>query len=154
MKTEHTIELVTDHFQVLFGDEVRAPLVDTSSLWDVPGRVVYLSGFPELVGLGTVRFGGTTRLTIRIEEHHQAPQLGWQLMGGFEVHVPSGRLIFWGPELEDVGQAHGIELAPGCYQGSAFSRGTEKVLDEMASSGPDEYLIALSRRDETAPVAQ
>lgn len=65
-------------------------------------------------------------------------------MGTFEVNVPSGRLIFWGPELEDISQAPRVELFPGCYQGVAFSSGTEQVVDEMVLSGPDEYLIVLS----------
>lgn len=150
MKAEHAIELVTDHFQVLFGDGARAPLVDTTSLWDVPEGVVSLSGFPELVGLGTTRYGGTTRLSVRIEARQESPPSGWQPMGAFEVYVPSGRLIFWGPEIEDIDDAHGVELSPGRYQGAAFSRATEQVLDEMASSGPDEYLIVLSPAEVSA----
>jgi hypothetical protein len=67
-------------------------------------------------------------------------------MGEFDMEIPSGRVIFWGPELEDINQAVAIELLPGCYRGMAFSRGTEEVVDEMAPSGPDEYLIFLQKK--------
>ena len=144
MNTENVIEVVTDHFQLLFGDEAEAPRVDTSMLWDNPGRVVTLSDFPALVGLGTVRYGGTTRLTIRTADYQETPTPDWQIMGSFEINVPSGRLIFWAPELEDLDRAPIIELPPGHYQGRAFIRGSEELHDEMASDGPDEYLIVLS----------
>jgi len=145
MRSEEVIELVTDHFQVLFGDEVQAPLFDTTALWDAPGRVVSLPGVSELVGLGTIRYGGTTRLTVRIADYQEAPTPDWQALGSFEVNVPSGRMIFWAPELEDIDLAPRVELPPGRYRGSVFSRGEEGVRDEMDSSGPDEYLIALAK---------
>lgn len=143
MNTEHRVELTTDHFQLLFGDSLEAPFVDTTALWDSPGRVASLSETPELVGLGTVRYGGTTRLTIRVATLPQEPLPGWQMMGRFELNVPSGRLVFWGPELEDIDQAPSIDLPIGRYRGMAFSHGTEAVVDEMADEGPDEYLVAL-----------
>lgn len=145
MKKEKVIELVTDHFQVLFGDELQAPLVDTTALWDAPGRVVAMAGVSELVGLGTIRYGGTTHLTIRIDDYQEIPTSDWQMLGSFEVNVPSGRMIFWAPEVEDINLAPRVELSPGRYRGSAFSRGEEGVHDEMDSSGPDEYLIVLAR---------
>lgn len=143
MKLERRIELTTDHFQLLFGDSVRSPLVDTTTLWDKPGRVVSLAGFPELVGLGTVRYGGVTRLTVRVVDQEEEAQTDWQLLGRFDVSVPSGRMIFWGPEIQSIREAVSLQLSPGCYRGKAFCRGAEAVVDEMAADGPDEYLIAL-----------
>lgn len=145
MNVQHRIELIADHFQILFGDSEQAPLIDTTTLWDSPGRVASLPGISELVGIGTVRYGGATQLTIRIEDSPQVLLSGWQLMGRFEVNVPSGRLIFWGPELEEISQAPGVKLPSGRYEGLAFSQRTELVVDEMAADGPDEYLIALWR---------
>lgn len=146
MKTDEIeVVTVTDHFQVLFGDARAAPFVDTSRLWDASGRVVTMHGFPTLVGLGTARFGGPTRLIVRANGAQAYPTSDWKAMGNFEVDVPSGRLIFWGPELEDIAHAPGTDLPPGHYEGSAFSRGEEEVRDEMSSDGPDEYLILLSR---------
>ena len=144
MSTENAVELVADHFQVLFGDGVQAPLIDTTTLWDAPGRIASLEKFPELVGLGTIRYGGATRLTIRVDEYQEVPAPDWRALGSFEVNVPSGRLIFWAPELENIDLAPGFDLPPGLYEGSAFSRGEEDVHDEMASEGSDEYLIVLS----------
>jgi len=146
MKTEDRVEVVADHFQVLFGDKAQAPLVDTVALWDTPGRIVCLEGSPELVGLGTIRYGGTVRLTIHVGGDQEAPMPDWRELGRFEVNVPSGRLIFWAPELENIDLAPGLDLPPGRYVGSAFSRGEEDVHDEMASEGPDEYLIMLTLR--------
>ena len=145
MNTENAVELVSDHFQVLFGDGVQAPHIDTTTLWDASGRIASLEEFPELVGLGTIRYGGVTRLTIRVNEFQDIPAPDWRELGGFEVNVPSGRLIFWAPELENIALAPGFDLPPGLYEGRAFSRGEEGVHDEMASEGPDEYLIVLSR---------
>lgn len=147
MSREDAVEVVADHFQVLLGDGVQAPSVDTTTLWDKPGRVACLEGFPELVGLGIIRYGGTIRLKIRFDDHDETTPAGWRALGRFEVNVPSGRLIFWGPELERIESAPGIDIPPGRYEGSAFSRGEERVYDEMASEGPDEYLILLARRN-------
>src|SRR6056297_121295 len=138
MKTEYTFEILTDHFQLLFGDERKAPILDTTSLWDTSGSVVSLPGHSELIGLGTVRYGGTTRLTLSFQSCEQEGWPGWERMGDFEVSLPSGRLIFWGPEIDDIDAAQGIDVDPGIYHGIAFCRGIEKVQNEMDTTGPDE----------------
>lgn len=143
MKSTHEITLTTDHFQVLFGDSVQAPLVDTTALWEPPGRVIVSSELSELIGLGTVRYGGTTRLRVDIAEAPPDVPPDWQPMGCFDLNIPSGQLIFWGPELADISKAASLRLRPGHYQGAAFSRDTEAVVDEMDPDGPDEYLLIL-----------
>lgn len=145
MKSTHKIELATDHFQILFGDSVEAPLIDTTTLWDSPGCAISSSQLSELIGLGTTRYGGTTRLRVDITETPLETPLGWKSMGCFELNTSSGQVIFWGPELEDITKAASIRLPPGRYQGAAFSRGTEAVVNEMDPDGPDEYLIILGR---------
>lgn len=151
MNIEKIFDVVADHFQVLMGDSVGAPLIDTTALWDMPGRLGVLEKFPEIVGLGTIRFGGKTRITVRVADHQELPSPDWRLLGKFDLDAPSGRLIFWGPEIETVKSAPGVDLSPGCYEGCAFSRGEQDVHDEMASEGPDEYLIVLSPRGAAKP---
>ncbi|MEF2148458.1 hypothetical protein [Aquilutibacter rugosus] len=144
MNIEIILDVFADHFQVLMGDSVRAPLVDTTALWDLPGRLGTLKGCSEIVGLGTIRYGGKTGITVRVGDHQELPSPDWLLLGKFDLDVPSGRLIFWGPEIETTVSAPGVDLSPGGYEGTAFSRGEQNVHDEMDSEGPDEYLIVLS----------
>lgn len=143
MNAEFKVEVATDHFQLLFGDSVEAPRVDTSALWDSPGAVASLHGVPELVGLGLARYGGVARVAVLIVASGLTSVLGWQDLGRFKLSVPSGRLIFWGPEAESLSDAPSVQLPSGEYQGAAFCRGAEAVVDEMAADGPDEYLLAL-----------
>jgi hypothetical protein len=143
VNAEFKVEVATDHFQLLFGDSVEAPRVDTSALWDFPGAVASLHGVPELVGLGIVRYGGNARVTVLIAASACASVSGWQELGRFKLRVPSGRLIFWGPEAESLSDAPSVQLPSGEYQGAALCRGAEAVVDEMAADGPDEYLLAL-----------
>src|SRR5690606_13661776 len=143
MIVERTLDVVTDHFQLLIGDSVQAPLLDTTALWDSPGRVASLKGSPELVGLGTVRYGGKTRVTLRVGDHLDESLRGWSLLGEFFLSVPSGELILWGPELENIHLASKVSVPKDGYQGAAFVRGAVLVTDEMSPDGSDEYLVTL-----------
>ena len=146
-KTRHQLEVPTDHFQVLVGDAKRGPEVDTTHLWDAGGALVSLKGAPELVGLATVRAGGITRVEVDVLPGPFTVGDKWLDLGGFILSVPSGRIILWGPEVNDLSQAPSLSLPPGRYEGRAFSRGTEAVKDEMAPNGPDEYRIVLWRTE-------
>lgn len=145
MRAEATIEVVGDHFQVLLGDERLAPMVDTSRLWDAPGRVAAMPGSAEILGLGTARQGGVFRLTVRIEDAVEPTPPGWKVLGAFDLDVPSGRLVVWGPELDDIDVAPRVDIPAGRWRGMACSRGEDAVLDEFESTGPDEYLLVLAR---------
>ncbi len=135
-----------DHFQILIGDRVRGPLVDTTELWESGGRIAAMLNAPELIGLGTARYGGKTRILVELElPPHGLVTPGWTPMGEFLLHIPSGEILLWGPEAADLGNMSTVRLEPGMYHGRAFSRGTDAVLDEMASEGPDEYRIVLWR---------
>jgi hypothetical protein len=139
----YRFEIENDHFQILLGDRVYGPLVDTMHLWDSGGRVAAMPNAPELVGLGTARYGGKTRIEVEITTSPPGPQSGWTSMGELSLYVPSGELVLWGPEALNTDQAPAVTLEPGRYFGSAFSRGTDAVIDEMATEGPDEYVIVL-----------
>lgn len=141
----YNIEIESDHFQVLLGDRERGPLVDTSSLWNEDQNVVAVPGAPELVAIGTARFGGKTRIQVEVASSEPEPQAGWSDMGNFVLDVRSGELLIWAPESPDLQRVPVVTIDPGKYLGRAFSRGTDAVADEMATAGPDEYRIVLWR---------
>lgn len=137
------ISLGTDHFQFYFGDRKRGPYIDTIGLWDKGEKVAYVSGSPELVGVLTARYGGKTTIYFGVGRSTEIASEGWTELGEFTLFVPSGEIIFWGPEMIDVKNCPTIKLSAGRYRGKAYSRGTEKISDEMDEDGPDEYRIAL-----------
>lgn len=141
----HDIEIENDHFQFLAGDRVRGPLVDTMGLWKDGQEVVAPPGAPELVVIGTARFGGKVRVQVEIASSEPEQQADWSAMGDFVLHVPSGELLLWAPEFPDLKRAPIISIDPGRYAGRAFSRCTGAVADEMAPEGPDEYRLVLWR---------
>lgn len=141
----YNVEIESDHFQVLIGDRVRGPHVDTTDLWHDEQKVVAVLGAPELVAIGTARFGGKTRIQVEVALSEPEPQADWNEMGNFVLALPSGEILFWAPESPDLKRVPGVPVDPGKYLGRAFSRGTGDVVDEMATEGPDEYRIVLWR---------
>jgi hypothetical protein len=141
----YEFQVTTDHFQLLFGDSEHGPDVDTTNLWrENNNRVASIP--PYIVGLPTIRYGGKTKVQVEVTD---APPLGkssWQPIGDFALEVPSGQVVFWGPELVDLSQARYVTLPAGSYAGIVLARGRECVKDEMADEGADEYRIVLWRR--------
>lgn len=139
--------LYADHFQVLAGDREEGPLVDTTSLWDSADSVASLSDQDTIVGIATVRFGGSTNFEIEIATQPPVDPADWKRLGEFTLRAPSGEILFWGPESPDpAAQGTRVQLpSPGTYKGIAYSFGAEQVTDEMAPSGPDTYRVVLWR---------
>ena len=143
----YTFDIENDHFQILLGDRDRGPLVDTTQLWGSAGSVAVTPNAPELVGLGTARYGGKTRVHVETSSSPPRPQSGWTEMGKFALYVPSGEIIIWAPESLDLRKMPTVSIERGRYLGFAFSQGTDAVVDEMATDGPDEYRIVLWRSE-------
>lgn len=143
MKVAHQIEVPTDHFQFMFGDKQQGPLLDTSSLWDGAGHVAQLPGHSELVGMGVVRSGGRIRLMVDVRNNEASEDCEWHPLGKFHLAVPSGEILFWSPESEDLESCPAISLPAGDYLGLASARGMEQVSDESELEGPDEYRIII-----------
>lgn len=140
------IELVVkaDHFQVLVGDGEDGPRVDTSELWESPRSIPAVSGAPELIALPVVRFGGEVQIEMEVVVRPPEESMpDWESIGRFDLHVPSGEIRLWGPELEDTAQAVRFRVPSGFYAGEAFSKGTDQVEDEQAIVGPDRYRLVL-----------
>jgi hypothetical protein len=137
------ISLGTDHFQFYFGDRKRGPYIDTTGLWEKGEKVAYVPGSPELVGVLTARYGGKTRIYFDAGRSTEEASEGWAELGEFIVFIPSGEIIFWGPEMIDAKNYPSIKLPAGSYRGKAYSRGTEEISDEMDEYGPDEYKIVV-----------
>lgn len=146
---KHTIDVRTDHFQLLFGDRDLAPNVDTTRLWASDGPVATLLSSPEIVGVGTIRFGGLTHVAVEVTEDLSAPtDRDWTILGTFTLSVPSGALVFWGPESPRPTEGPKVILpAPGTYQGILLAQGIDQVKDEMAPDGPDIYRLVLRRKE-------
>ena len=138
-------ELDTDHFQILLGDGEQGPLVDTSTLWNTAGGVAALSDDPYVVGIGTVRQGGRTRVRVDLKEDTGGVIEEGKYLGDFLLSLPSGRLMVWSPETEDLANAPNVSMEPGRYRGRAFGLGLDEVRDESALEGPEQYRIILSR---------
>jgi hypothetical protein len=136
----------TDHFQLLLGDGQKGPTVDTSSLWDSGGDVAVLPDARALVGIGTVRYGGSTRVQFEVlPGPSDGGGPGWTLKGTFELQVDSGEVVFWGPEQRDIDSATRVDVPNGHYSGLVMSSGTERVTDEEAVEGPDVYRVVMWR---------
>ena len=139
----HDLEINFDHFQFLIGDSDRGPLVDTSTLWDASQPIGTMPDVREVIGIPTVRHGGKLNVSINITDSLEINDDSWFFVGEFEINVPSGKLLLWGPEAADLDQLPVIALSPGRYSAAAYSRGTDDVSDEMEDEGPDEYCVVL-----------
>jgi hypothetical protein len=135
--------LENDHFQFYAGDRKNGPYVDTSEIWGAGGPFACVSSQPFLVGIGTVRYGGQTRIQVEVAERPVTISDDWTKLGDFDLDLPSGELLLWAPETPDICRSASLRLSPGSYQGMAYCRGTNLVLDEMDEEGPDEYRIVL-----------
>jgi hypothetical protein len=134
----------SDHFQILVGDRDKGPLVDTSGLWDSGTAIPSVSGARELIALPIARFGGNVRVEVDVLAGALEVQLPpWESLGRFELDVSSGEVALWGPEMPDMKAAARIEVPNGSYSGEAFSRDTDKLIDELATEGPDRYRLVL-----------
>ena len=117
----HDLEVETDHFQFYFGDARKGPVTETGSLWDAGGDVV-VGPDRDVVGVGTVRDGGTTRIQAGVVPGRATigAEPGWRTLGEFQLDVPSGKVRFWAAEDGDLTWPS-PELDP---HGPAGSRGT------------------------------
>lgn len=140
-----SFEINFDHFQFLIGDRKRGPLVDTSSLWDKSQIIGIVVDVPEIVGISTVRYGGKLQVGIQVARNPEIDCNSWDRIGEFEINLPSGELIVWAPETEDIDQSPTVSVPSGRYLGVAYSRGTDDVTDEMETVGSDEYCVVISR---------
>jgi len=144
----YDFEIQTSHFQFLVGDRGRGPTADTTILWETGGAVATSPDLPEVVGVGTVRFGGNTRVSIEIIDTPLLAKEDWTELGRFSVTVTTGSLAIWGPEAANLSSMPAVPLAPGKFSGVAYVRGTEGSIDDAAPNGPDEYRIVLRPADE------
>jgi len=142
--TKKAFEVEFDHFQFMIGDKQSAPLVDTSKLWDKGGPIAVLPETQTIVGVATVRFGGKVLVHVAVEEDLSVPGAKWIEVGPFELFIPSGRVIIFGPESEDLDAYQVLLPTAGKYDGTLYNAGTERVVDEMSPDGEDEYYIVLS----------
>ena len=125
----HNFEIDFDHFQFLIGDRDRGPLVDTSTLWDASQPIGAVRDVSEVIGISTVRHGGKLNVAINVAKSLEVNGDSWVIIGEFEISVPSGKLILWGPESVDLDRLQAIAVSPGRYSAAAYSRGTDDVTD-------------------------
>ncbi len=135
--------LTADHFQFFFGDRLLGPTADTTHLWDGAGMVAMMNG---LVGVTTVRYGGDTRVSLRIIPAWGFGTTEGRLLGEAVLEVPSGKVVFWAPETSDIDACPTFSIDAGTYDVIVNSRGTEGIVDEMDTDGPDEYEVVLRER--------
>lgn len=111
MQYEYTI--ITDHYQFYVEDEECS--ADTSTIWDTNQGDGLLAVTSCLIGAGTVRYGGETRVIVHVLKRRP--------IDGFDecdhiveasIDVPSGRLVVWSPENE-FSMAPRIRVQPGIY---------------------------------------
>ena len=140
----HDIEIESDHFQVLVGDAKAGPLVDTSEIWDARGSIGASPGDPTLVAIGTTRFGGRTQLTVTVGDDGPPAWPGdARFLGEFVLDVPSGEILVWAPESDDLSLHPRVQVVPGMYSGIAVGMNLEMVSDEMEQEGLDRYGLHL-----------
>jgi hypothetical protein len=142
---ESSFEIDFDHFQFLIGDKTNGPLIDTATLWDTSQLIGSVDHASEIVGISTVRYGGKLKVLVLVSETPEIDCDSWNRIGLFDIDLPSGKLIVWGPETDNLDQSPTVSVPPGRYAGAAYSRGTDDVTDEMENEGPDEYCVVISR---------
>ena len=134
-----------DHFQLFIADSALVDDADTGSIWnDKPHEMVVSRG--GLVAMAIARFGGAVPVEFLLDEHPDPAHLGWTPIGRFELVVSSGRVALFSPESEPE-QVVQIEARRGVYDGTVSGRGMDAVIDDLATTGPDEYRIALILRE-------
>lgn len=140
----YELEIQTSHFQFLVGDRKRGPLANTTPLWKGGGGAVATSpDLPEVVGIGTVRYGGLTRVSVEITDTRPSSNEDWTELGCFSIDVTSASLALWGPEEVNLGTMRSIPLPSGRYSGVVLLHGAEEPCDEAAQDGPEEYRLVL-----------
>lgn len=133
-----------DHFQIFIGDRDRGPLVDTTDLWNSAESIPSVPGAPELIALPLARFGGVVRVELDVLADAPDQQASsWESLGRFKLDVPSGELLFWGPECENPSASLRAQLPSGSYAGEAYACGIDQINDEYAEEGLDRYRLAL-----------
>jgi hypothetical protein len=138
------VTVKADHFQILVGDRAQGPLVDTSGLWDSEGPIPSVDGIRALIALPIARFGGTVHVEIDICSERPPSGLSpWEDLGSFEIDVPSGELLLWGPETLDMAEAASVRVPAGSFRGQALALNANQLTDELASDGPDRYRLVL-----------
>jgi hypothetical protein len=142
MSTELIVK--ADHFQILVGDREKGPLVDTTNLWNSAEPIPSIPGAPELIALPLARFGGAVRVELAVLADAPDQQTSsWESLGRFKLEVPSGELLFWGPECENPSASLRAQVPKGSYAGEAYACGRDQVTDEYAEEGQDRYRLTL-----------
>ena len=138
-------EIQTDHFQFYFGDARHGPGADCEGMWDEGGALVLVMGPDrDVFGVGTVRYGGTTHIQAGVVAGRAEVSAAaeWEILGEFQLEVPSGKVLFWAAEDADLTGAQAIQLAPGKYRGLVQASGADAVEDAMDKDGPDVYRVS------------
>jgi hypothetical protein len=136
----YELRVPASHFQLMFGDGLHAPGADTTDLWadSAPPRVVR---GPGVFAFQVARFGGEVHVAIAVDE--PAPEFPWFRLGDFELAVPSGEVVVFGPESTRADGEARVAVPVGIYSGAAFAVGEDAVGDELDPSGPERYLLGL-----------
>jgi hypothetical protein len=137
------LEVVADHFQFLVGDSAAGILADTTSLWRSRGVLGQIEESPEIVGIGTIRSGGRTKVVVTVGGKSPAEGAEGRVLGQFRLRLPSGIAVLWGPSAVDLSGAPSVRVPPGTYLGVATLRWEDQVSDEEAEEGPEEYWLRL-----------
>jgi hypothetical protein len=136
------LKVIADHFQFLIGDSTVGITVDTTQLWQSRGIVGVMADVPEIVGIGTIRSCGWTRVVVTVGDALASERPAGRTLGQFVLHLPSGIALLWGPNAVDLSSAPRVRVMPGTYRGTVVLHGDEGV-DELAEEGPEEYRILL-----------
>ena len=111
MRYDFTIQ--TDHFQFYLEDQDSQ--TDTSMLWVEQAISDHLAVAPDLIGVGTARYGGPTRIVIEIEQSRPTESFdAWDRVAECSINIHSGQMIIHAPEA-DPSDAESISLPAGAY---------------------------------------
>jgi len=140
---EYQATLHTDHFQFFVADEQYQ--TNTATIWTEEALHHQVACGTDLVAVGTVRYGGETRVIVRLDDgndvrdHVKADDAPW-----CEITISSGIVALFAPE-SDYATCPRISVPPGRYSVLVVVENGDKVQDELAVSGNDQYLIIFTR---------
>lgn len=140
---EYQVILHTDHFQFFVADEQYQ--TNTAAIWTEEALHRQVACGADLVAVGTVRYGGETKVMVRFDDWHDVPD---HVKAGdtpwCEITVSSGIVALFAPE-SDFATCPRIPVPPGRYRVFVIVQHGDRVADELAASGDDQYLIIFTR---------
>ena len=112
-------------------------------LWDKQAVSDNLAVAPDLISVGSARYGGPTRIVIEILQSRPTESFdAWDRVAECSINIHSGHMIIYAPEV-DPSEAESISLPAGIYGALVYYGNLDSVSDDAGLEGGDHYRVVL-----------